>query len=220
MSARRRRFLLAAFAGVAILAGLGVAAYFLWFQPTLPGPGSPRYLKYVEDFEVGVAALDLGSPGEKPGESVNAAAPDLAYRKLTAAVETIPEEPAGWANRGLWNLRKNLLDEAEKDLRRAEQLAPDNPDIQNLLGLLAKQRGLYPDAVAHFRKALDKEAEGFADSLCPGRDAGTGRGGRKRQGTTEVIRRGAGRFSPTIFACCARRRKSPLVLATGLRLLR
>jgi tetratricopeptide (TPR) repeat protein len=157
MSTRRRRFLLAAVAGIAILAGLGVAVYFLWFLPRLPGPGSPRYQKYVEDFEVGVAALDLGSPGEKPGESVNAAAPDLAYRKLTEAIETIPEEPAGWANRGLWNLRKNLLDEAEKDLRRAEQLAPDNPDIQNLLGLLAKQRGLYADAIAHFRKALEKK---------------------------------------------------------------
>jgi tetratricopeptide (TPR) repeat protein len=157
MSLRRRRFLLAAFTGIAVLAGLGVAAYFLWFRPMLPEPGSPRYQKYVEDFEVGVAALDLGSPGEKPGESVNPAAPDLAYRKLTAAVETIPEEPAGWANRGLWNLRKNLLDEAEKDLRRAEQLAPDDADIQNLLGLLAKQRGQYPDAIAHFRKALEKK---------------------------------------------------------------
>jgi tetratricopeptide (TPR) repeat protein len=151
----RRRFLLAVVAGVAILAGLGVAAYFLWFRQSLPGPDSPRYQKYVEDFEVGVAALDLGSPGETPGESVNAAAPDLAYRRLTAAVETIPEEPAGWADRGLWNLRKNLLDEAEKDLRRAEQLAPDSPEIQNLLGLLAKQRGRYPDASAHFRKSLE-----------------------------------------------------------------
>src|SRR5665213_376500 len=157
MSPRRRRFLLAAVAGIVVLAGLGVAAYFLWFRPTLPGPGSARYQKYVEDFEVGVAALDLGSPGETPGESVNPAAPDLAYRKLTSAVETIPEEPAGWANRGLWNLRKNLLDEAEKDLRRAEQLTPDRPDIQNLLGLLAKQRGLYADAIAHFRKALEKK---------------------------------------------------------------
>ncbi len=157
MSIRRRRFLLAAFVGIVVLAGLGLAAYFLWFLPRVPGPDSPRYQKYVEDFEVGVAALDLGSPGEKPGESVNAAAPDLAYRKLTAAVETIPEEPAGWADRGLWNLRKNLLDEAEKDLQRAEQLAPASPDIQNLLGLLAKQRGLYPDAIAHFRKALEKK---------------------------------------------------------------
>ncbi len=133
-----------------------------WFRPALPGPGSPRYQKYVEDFEVGTAALDLGSPGQKPGESANAAAPDLAYAKLTEAVETVPEEPAAWANRGLWNLRKNQPDAAEKDLRRAEQLAPDSPDIQTLLGLLAKQRGNYQDAVARLRRALAKKPKDLA----------------------------------------------------------
>ena len=54
---RSRRLLLAAVA-VVLLAGLGVAAYFLWFRQGLPGPDSPAYRQYVEAFEVGLAALD------------------------------------------------------------------------------------------------------------------------------------------------------------------
>ncbi len=106
MSPRRRRFWFAAFAAVVVVAGLGVAAYFLWFRPALPGPDSPRYREYVENFEVGLAALDTERSLEIGGE------------KLTKAVQIIPEEPAGWADRGLMYLRDHQFDRAASDLAR------------------------------------------------------------------------------------------------------
>ena len=150
---RSRRFLIAA--AVALAVGLvGVGAYFLWFAAGLPGPGSPRYQKYVEAFQVGVAVLDVGGPEPHEGAgAVDPTLPDLALQKLNEAVESIPEEPAGWANRGLWYLRRHLKGPAAKDLRCAELLAPDDPGVQNLLGLLAQEQGKYAEAVGYFRKA-------------------------------------------------------------------
>ena len=56
---RSRRFWIAAGVGVVVLAGLGVGAYLLWPRPLqLPGPDSPTYREYAEDFLVGLAALD------------------------------------------------------------------------------------------------------------------------------------------------------------------
>src|SRR5262249_46132944 len=129
---------------VVLLAGAGVAAYFFWWKKPkeLPGPGSPVYQEYVEAFQVGVAALDAG-------------ANDTAQKRLTEAIEKIPEEPAAWANRGLLHLRKSELKEAIADLNRAHELAPDSPEIENLLGWLAANQGKFRDAAEHFRKALE-----------------------------------------------------------------
>ena len=85
-----------------VLVGGGVAVYFLWPRPHfLPGPRTPEYREYVRLFRVGVAALDAGRE-------------DLARKNLERAVELIPAEPASWANLGLFFLRKNNLEKAEK----------------------------------------------------------------------------------------------------------
>src|SRR4051794_8923941 len=111
----RRGLLLLALVSVA-LAGTGVGTYFLWWgkkpKPELPGPDSPEYQEYVEEFQIGVAALD-------------AANYDLALERLTRAIEKVPEEPAGWANRGLVHLRENRLKEAAADLKQAHERASD-----------------------------------------------------------------------------------------------
>jgi tetratricopeptide (TPR) repeat protein len=141
-----RRSRLALLLGLAILVAAGVAAYLLWPRPaSLPGPSSPVYQEYLRTFHVGVAAMDAGNRD------------DLARRKLERAVELIPDEPAGWANLGLLNLRAQKLEEAARDLERARQLAPDSGEVEALLGYLAKQQGRLPEAVAHFRKAVAKE---------------------------------------------------------------
>jgi tetratricopeptide (TPR) repeat protein len=128
-----------------VLAGGGVAAYFLWPRPSaLPAPGSPVYDEYLRAFQVGTAALDAGRE-------------EIARPKLTRAVELIPGEPAGWANLGLLSLRKNELAEAARDLKRASTLAPDSGEIEALLGLLARKQGRLAEAVAHFRKAVEKD---------------------------------------------------------------
>jgi Tfp pilus assembly protein PilF len=130
-----------------ILAGLGVAAYFFYpRRPALPAPGTPAYEQYVEAFEVGVAALDADRA-------------ELATTRLGQAIDTIPQEPAAWADRGLVYLRDKQADRAAADLRRAEELAPDNGPIQALLGLLAQQQGQFAEAAEHYRKAIKADPQ-------------------------------------------------------------
>jgi Tfp pilus assembly protein PilF len=125
----------------AILIAAGVAGYVLWPRHRLPEPGSPRYEEYDDAFHRGLAGLDADIP-------------DVAEPSLTRAIELIPEEPAGWANRGLFYIRKNQLDKAAHDLEQARRLAPDDPGIQQLLGILEQTRGKYSEAAAHFRTAI------------------------------------------------------------------
>lgn len=138
----RRRRLIAAVALV-LLAGVGVGGYVWWKTTRLPAPGSEVYEQYVEAFEIGVAALDVGVG-------------DVAVQKLTRAIELIGREPAAWADRGLFYLRTRQFPKAAADLARAEQLAPDAPDIQALLGLLDEQQGKFPEAVARLRRVAEK----------------------------------------------------------------
>ena len=128
-----------------------MAAYFLlWRRPAaLPLPGSPLYEEYLRAFQVGVAALDTTQE-------------DLARSKLDRAIKLIPQEPAAWANRGLLHLRKNNLEEAAKDLLHANKLAPESGEIEGLLGLLAERQGRLPEAVAHLRKAAEKDPHDLA----------------------------------------------------------
>ena len=134
----------------AVVAGGGVGAYFL-LRPKaekpethLPGPDSPAYQEYAEAFQVGVSALD-------------AAEYSIAGKRFNEAIDKVPEEPAAWANRGLLNLRQNRKKEAAADLKRAHELAPDSPEVENLLGWLASKQGRYAEAADHFRKAIEHD---------------------------------------------------------------
>jgi cytochrome c-type biogenesis protein CcmH/NrfG len=134
---------------VAALAGAGAGLFFLLRKPpapALPGPDSPAYQEYADLFQVGVAALDVDRF-------------DLANTKLTAAIQRIPEEPAAWADRGLIHLRNNELKEAETDLNKAHELAPDSPEIESLLGRLAEKGGRFAEAADHYRKALASDPQ-------------------------------------------------------------
>ncbi|MBC7967798.1 MAG: VCBS repeat-containing protein, partial [Fuerstia sp.] len=101
--------------------------------------------RYADAFQVGVAALD-------------ADVADIADEQLTVAVNLIPDEPAGWANRGLLYLRTERLPEAAEDLERARLLAPDAAAIQKLLGMLARRQGRFSDSATHFRAAADRDS--------------------------------------------------------------
>ena len=100
------------------------------------------------------AGTPEGADEAKPGET---GIRDLAYSHLTEAIQTIPEEPAAWADRGLWFVRNNRLKEAALDLGQAERLAPHSPEIQRILGLLYKKDGKYGEAARRFRQALAKD---------------------------------------------------------------
>jgi Tfp pilus assembly protein PilF len=141
-SSRRLQWIVLAIT-LAVVVGL---AALLLRKPGLPRPGTPLYEQYVEAFQVGVAALD-------------ADVPQVAEQHLTRAVELIPEEPAGWADRGLLYLRTGRLPEATQDLERAERLAPEDPDVQKLLGVLDQRRGRFGEAAVHLRKALERDPD-------------------------------------------------------------
>jgi Tfp pilus assembly protein PilF len=140
LSARSRRILWTTL-GLALI--VGGAAVLVWLV-SLPRPGSALYEEYAEAFQLGVAALDVDKA-------------DTAEPNLSKAINLIPTEPAGWANRGLLYLRNNQLDKAAHDLAKAHELAPGNVNLDILTALLAQKRGQTTQAIALLRGALERE---------------------------------------------------------------
>ncbi|HEX2270465.1 MAG TPA: FG-GAP-like repeat-containing protein [Pyrinomonadaceae bacterium] len=108
----------------------------------LPGRGTSEYNELVRTFYIGLAALQVGHDVQ-------------ADSKLAQFTQLAPGEPAGWANWGLLALRQKNFDTASERLERARTLAPDNDDIQYLLGLLESSRGKTTEAVTALRKAVE-----------------------------------------------------------------
>ena len=108
----------------------------------LPAKSSKEYNDIVRAFYVGLAALQVG-------HDVHADA------KLAQLTTLAPNEPAGWANWGLLALRQRNFEVAAERLERARTLAPDNDQIQYLLGLLESSRGRSAEAITALRKAVE-----------------------------------------------------------------
>jgi tetratricopeptide (TPR) repeat protein len=132
--------------GLLLLIGAGVGGFLWWNQEQLPQPGSERYEEYVVAFEKGTAALDTGVP-------------EIAEANLTRAIDLVLQEPAGWANRGLLYIRTQRIPQAERDVGEAHRLAPDDPTIEKLLGLIAQGQGKYGAAAEHFRRAAELDPD-------------------------------------------------------------
>ena len=112
---------------------------------TLPNRGAAEYNELVRTFYVGLAALQVGHDVQ-------------ADSKLSQFTQLAPAEPAGWANWGLLALRQRNFDVANERLERARSLAPDNSDIQYLIGLLESSRGKSAEAIAALRKAVELDS--------------------------------------------------------------
>jgi tetratricopeptide (TPR) repeat protein len=110
--------------------------------PKLPEKGSKAYADVVSAFYVGLAALQVG-------DDVHAES------KLSELTQLVPSEPAGWANWGVLALRQRNYDLASQRLERARNLAPQNDQIYDLLGILEADRGHSAEAIADLRKAVD-----------------------------------------------------------------
>ncbi|HUY31431.1 MAG TPA: tetratricopeptide repeat protein [Pirellulales bacterium] len=93
---------------------------------------------------MGVAALD-------------ADVTQVAEENLTRAVEWVPQEPAGWADRGLLYLRTGRLPEATHDIEQAHRLAPDEPDVLKLVGLLLQRGGRFGESAVYLRRAVERD---------------------------------------------------------------
>lgn len=110
-------------------------------RSSLPAVGSPEYRELCSAFYLGVAAL-------QSGEDVNA------RKGLTRATEIAPEEPAGWANLGLLEIRQQEFDAAYAHFEKARALAPGNSAIESFLGLVESRRGKTQETLDHYRKAV------------------------------------------------------------------
>ena len=106
-------------------------------------PASPEYEKVVSTFTIGAVALETNDP-------------DHTTSYLTEMTKVAPDEPAGWANLGLSQLRGNQLKEATESLNRATSLltAP-NAGIEKILAILADRNGNLPEEIKHLQKALE-----------------------------------------------------------------
>ncbi len=111
----------------------------------LPKPDSKEYRELVTAFYVGLAGLQTG-------EDVRA------KDKLTQATQIAPGEPAPWVNLGLLAVRQQEFDTAYEKVEKARILAPDNSQIEALLGLIESRRGKLPEAIAHLKKAVELDA--------------------------------------------------------------
>jgi tetratricopeptide (TPR) repeat protein len=108
----------------------------------LPEKGSKAYADVVSAFYIGLAALQVG-------DDVHAES------KLSEVIQLVPAEPAGWANWGVLALRQRNYDIAAQRLERARDLAPQNDQIYDLLGILEGDRGHSAEAITDLRKAVD-----------------------------------------------------------------
>src|SRR5262249_11811295 len=111
-----------------------------------PAPGSKEYRDLVTSFYVGLAGLQTG-------EDVRA------KERLTQATQIAPGEPAAWANLGLLAVRQQEFDSAYEKVEKARTLAPDNSQIEALLGSIESKRGKLPEAISHLKKAIELDAK-------------------------------------------------------------
>lgn len=134
-SQRLRRTLFLVIPAVFLVAGIG---FFVWKRGY---SGGDNYRDMVSAFYSGVIALQVGDD-------------EHALSALTQATQLDAQEPAAWADLGLYYIRHNSPDEARKALARAQDLAPKNAKIASLFGLLAAQSQRYDEAVAAYQKAV------------------------------------------------------------------
>ena len=129
------RFLLAA--GFWLLASLSGC------HPDKEQAGTPpaNYPQAVALFYKGLISLEVSDDGN-------------AAKVLPQNAQLIPQEPAAWANLGLFQLRQGHFDEARKSLETAQNLAPKNGPIAALLGLLESRQGHFAEAVTDYKNAV------------------------------------------------------------------
>ena len=108
------------------------------------GPTPQAYAEAVTAFYTGLAAMQTTQEV-------------LAREKFDRVVALVPQEPAGWADRGLLLLRQQDLDRGIQDISRAAELAPQSAAVHRLLALAQGRKGNLADALAEWRRALDAD---------------------------------------------------------------
>ena len=112
----------------------------------LPANDSNQYRDLCAAFYLGLAAL-------QSGEDVHA------KEGLEKSTQIAPGEPSAWADLGILQMRQQEFDAAFASVDTAHSLAPENSDIESLLGVIESHRGKVPEALAHFEKAVSLDGK-------------------------------------------------------------
>ena len=113
---------------------------------TLPGPDSEAYEQALSAFYAGVASMQSGEDRGAAGNFIT-------------VTEQAPGEPSAFYNLGLLSARQNRLDDARSYLNQAALIAPEEPEIPLLQGLIASSLGESSEALSFFRKAVLLDAQ-------------------------------------------------------------
>lgn len=132
-----------------------------------PQISDAAYKEAVVAFYTGLAALQTSQEV-------------LARQQFERVTTVAPQEPAAWADIGLLLLRQQEISAAAERLAKAEELAPDNADIQRLQALAAGRAGNLPEAIRHWRRALELRPDDAKAAYALAMDL-------EREGSTESL---------------------------------
>jgi Tfp pilus assembly protein PilF len=128
------------FAAYCALAAL--VAFAIACGARLPDRSSAAFEEAIKSFYVGLAAMQ--------------AADDVRARKeIENFLRLAPDEPAGWANMGVLQMRQRDYDESFRSFEKARSLAPDNGAILSNFAVLEIQRGKFVEARALLESAIE-----------------------------------------------------------------
>ncbi len=157
---------------------------------TVPKPGDPTYRDAVSAFYSSVIAVQVNDANNR-----------TAFTEQ--ATKLAPGEPAAWANQALSYLRSQNSVEADKSLKRAEALAPDDPQVLVLRGLITESLGKFEEAGKIYQKASEKDAEGVEALYYLAQSADKARGADewtiKKRAYEEILRRRPGNFAALVL---------------------
>ncbi|MEX0771513.1 MAG: FG-GAP-like repeat-containing protein [Balneolaceae bacterium] len=109
-------------------------------------PESDVYRQAVSDFY-----LSLGA--SQTDEAL------FAYNKMNDVAAQYPDEPAAWANLGVFAMRQGNFELAREQFTKARELEPDNADILFLSGLLESRMGNIERAIQYLEQGAELDPE-------------------------------------------------------------
>lgn len=89
---------------------------------------------------------------EKPAKPTKEELEKQKQLELAAAAD---KEAAEYYRAAKYNISKNRLDDADRDIERALKIHPDNVDYKVVQGMVLERRGFYHQAAAVYREVLD-----------------------------------------------------------------
>lgn len=105
-----------------------------------PDPASEQYRDAVSAFYISLAAMQADQA-------------IFAVEKMNQVAGWYPKEPAVWANLGVFSMRRGDFERATQNLEEAQELVPDNGEIQFLIGVLKSRQGNIEQAITHLERA-------------------------------------------------------------------